>query len=200
MQTRTLGDQAVQIARKARLQEPHIAALTDFSDAIAHDMRWWTPYFDPDSGGRGAKVLLLLESPGPAVSKTGFVSQDNPDPTADNMTHLLNDAGLVRSETLLWNIVPWQMSAERVVTPSRVQLEQAAPYTVGLLNLLPELMTVVLVGAKAQRGWKYVELPRERHVSVCTCPHPSPQNFNTRPAQREAAVAQLLRVAEQIKL
>ena len=152
MQTRTLGDQAVQIARVARLQEPHIAALTDFSNAIAQDTRWWTPYFDPDSGGSSAKVLLLLESPGPAVSETGFVSQDNPDPTADNMTHLLNNAGLVRSDTLLWNIVPWQMSAERVVTPSRAQLEQAAPYTMGLLDLLPELMTVVLVGAKAWRG------------------------------------------------
>lgn len=200
MQTRTLGDQAVQIARMARLHEPHIAALTDFSDAIAKDMRWWTPYFDPESGGSGAKVLLLLESPGPAVSETGFVSQDNPDLTAGNMTRLLNDAGLVRSDIVLWNIVPWQMSAKEVVTPTRAQLEQAAPYTVGLLDLLPELMTVVLVGAKAQRGWKYVALPRERHVSVCTCPHPSPKNFNTRPAQREAAVAQLLRVTEQIKM
>ena len=107
MQTRTLGDEFVKAARLARLQEPHIASLTAFVDHIRKTTNshapYWAAYFDPKSGGTSAQVLLLLESSGPQVSQTGFVSADNPDGTAENMSCLLKLAGLSRDRVLMWN-------------------------------------------------------------------------------------------------
>ena len=128
MQTRTLGDEFVKTARLARLQEPHIAPLTAFVDRIRKTTDplapYWAPYFDPKSGGTSAQVLLLLESPGPKVSQTGFVSADNPDGTAENMSCLLKLAGLSRDRVLMWNSFPWQLSAQQVVVPGESHLIQ----------------------------------------------------------------------------
>ena len=198
MQTRTLADQTIRDDRLARLREPHIVSLAELSKLIHSETGCWTPNFDPESGGIRAKVLFLLESPGPKVSETGFISQDNPDKTAENMTQLLENAGLSRFDVVLWNIVPWQMSEKHVVTPKLQQLKQAAPYTLRLLNLLPDLSAVVLVGKRAQRGWEHVALPPERHIEVFNCPHPSPQNFNSRPTERQIATSQLQEVAKLI--
>ena len=131
MQTRTLKDSTVQTTRLARLQEPHIAPLTAFAERIRrtddpHEP-YWAPYFDPESGGIRAQVLFLLESPGPKVSNTSFVSADNPDRTAENMSGLLQQAELSRDKILLWNIFPWQLSAKQVVTPTKQQLIEAVP-------------------------------------------------------------------------
>lgn len=193
MQTRTLSDPAKRAERLARIHEPHVRALTDLSDEIAQEMRWWTPNFDPESGGVKAKVLLLLESPGPRVSDTGFISQDNPDQTAENMSCLLKLSGLDRSSVLLWNIVPWQMSAKGVVAPTSTQLEQAAPYTLRLLDLLPEVQAVVLIGLKAQRGWAHVLPQLTRTLPSFLCPHPSPLNFNPHPEKAARAIDVLVK-------
>ena len=158
IQTRTLGDPAVQLARLTRLQEPQSVPLTAFVDCIRkttdpHEP-YWAPYFDPGSGGVAAQVLLLMESPGPQVSQTGFVSLDNPDGTTENLSMLLRLAGLSRQKVLMWNSFPWQLSAKRVVMPTDENLEEAARYTLELLSLLPALKVVVLVGSRAALGWR----------------------------------------------
>ncbi|WP_293914797.1 uracil-DNA glycosylase [Deinococcus sp.] len=193
MQTRTLGQDAVRLARLARLQEPHIAPLTAYVDRIRkttdpHEP-YWAPYFDPDSGGLAAQVLLLMESPGPQVSQTGFVSLDNPDGTAENLSMLLRLAGLSRSKILMWNSFPWQLSAERVVMPTDENLEEAAQYTLELLSLLPALKAVVLVGSRAARGWQHVRNPPA--LTVLNCPHPSPVNFGPKPGAAALALSVL---------
>lgn len=185
MHTRTLGDELVKTARLARLQEPHIAPLTAFAEQIRRtddpQEPYWAPYFDPASGGVRAQVLLLLESPGPKVSQTGFVSADNPDGTAENMSCLLKLAGLSRDRILMWNIFPWQLSAKQVVVPDESHLREAAPATLELLSLLPELKVIVLIGSRAAQGWKSVEPLLARPLAVLNCPHPSPVNFGPRP-------------------
>lgn len=195
MQTRALGDKLVQAGRLARLQEPHIAPLTAFIDRIRKTTDphapYWAPHFDPESGGTAAQVLLLLESPGPKVSQTGFVSVDNPDGTAENMSYLLKLAGLSRNRVLLWNIFPWQLSAERVVTPTDRHLLEAVPATLELMPLLPQLKVVVLVGSRAARGWTHVAPLLDQPPAVLKCPHPSPVNLMPNPEAAAKALSVL---------
>ncbi|WP_194165304.1 uracil-DNA glycosylase [Deinococcus terrestris] len=150
----------------------------------------WLPFFDPADGGVGARVLLLLESPGPVVSRTRFVSVDNPDGTAENMRCLLHLSGLRRSDVVLWNAVPWQMSEGGVVTPRPAQYAEAAPLTREVLALLPQLQAVVLVGKHAQQAWLAVQSP----LPAFSCPHPSPQNFNSRREEAAKALTALVGV------
>lgn len=150
------------------------------------------PDFDPESGGIHTEILLLLESPGPKVSHTGFASLDNPDRTAENLSYLLKLAGIGRSRCLLWNILPWQLSAADVVTPTAAQVKAATPATLELLTLLPALRVVVLVGSKAQGGWKFVLPELSCSLPTINCPHPSPRYFATDPQAPVRALSALV--------
>lgn len=196
MQTRTLADPAILAARRARLGEPHIAPLTAFAGQLRESEalggRLDVPEFDPDSGGVHTEILLLLESPGPKVTGTNFVSLDNPDRTAENLSCLLKLAGIRRGRCLLWNILPWQLSAGGVVTPTAAQIKAAKPATLELLTLLPALRVVVLVGGKAQGGWQFVLPELGRPLPTVNCPHPSPRSFATDPQAPVRALSALV--------
>lgn len=196
MQTQTLADPGVLAARRARLGEPHIAPLTAFAARLRESEtlgeRLDLPNFDPESGGVHSEILLLLESPGPKVTHTDFVSLDNPDRTAENLSCLLKLAGIGRRRCLVWNILPWQLSAGGVVTPTAAQVKAATPATLELLTLLPALRVVVLVGGKAQGGWKFVSPELPRPLPTVNCPHPSPRYFATDPQAPVRALSALV--------
>ncbi len=89
-EARTLGTAAVQEARQERAYKSHVAPLNAWAASLAIGGGGReVPLFDPDDGGIGARVLLLLESPGPAVSTSKFISMDNPDGTAENILGLV---------------------------------------------------------------------------------------------------------------
>ncbi|BDP43241.1 hypothetical protein DAETH_32100 [Deinococcus aetherius] len=184
MQTRSLELPEVRQARLERSFELHVAPLNRWAEQVQAESGRWLPFFDPVDGGVLARVLLLLETPGPAVSRTRFVSMDNPDGTAENLRCLLHLSGLRRREAAMWNVVPWQMSENGVVTPWPGQYAEAVPLTQYLLGLLPDLQVVVLVGRHAEKVWPLVGSP----LPALVCPHPSPQNVNPR---REAATLAL---------
>ena len=69
------------------------------------------PQFDPLDGGIDAECLFLLEAPGPKAVNSGFVSRNNPDETAKNFFELNVGAGLERSKTITWNVVPWYVGS-----------------------------------------------------------------------------------------
>lgn len=196
MQTQTLADPGVLAARRARLGEPHIAPLTAFAARLRESEtlgeRLDLPNFDPESGGVHSEILLLLESPGPKVTHTDFVSLDNPDRTAENLSCLLKLAGIGRRRCLVWNILPWQLSAGGVVTPTAAQVKAATPAALELLTLLPALRVVVLVGGKAQGGWKFVSPSLPRPLPTVNCPHPSPRYFATDPQAPVRALSALV--------
>ncbi len=108
------------------------------------------------------------------------------------MSCLLKLASLSRKKILLWNIFPWQLSAQSVVAPSEKDLMEAASTTRELLKLLPELKVIVLVGKKAREGWEHGGLKVDPGIEILHCPHPSPQHFNRKPEAAAQALSVLV--------
>ena len=90
--------------------------------------------------------------------RTGFVSRDNPDPTARNLRAFLIEAGIGRRRTALWNVVPWYIGTGARIRPATgADVAAGAAHLGGLLPLFPRLRAVVLVGRKAQSARRIVE-------------------------------------------
>jgi len=169
------------------------------------------PWFDPLSGGIHAGILLLLEAPGPMASRilteggrrrraaSGFVSPDNDDETARNTFNLLRESHVPRDAVLIWNIVPWYVgSGEKIRSVTRRDIQQASPWLRDLLDLLPALDVVVLIGRKAQAGWATFASEHPRSITTIAAPHPSPLSLNrsktARTEIREALESALRRI------
>ena len=107
---RALSDPAEVARRWAMLAEPRMAPLLELVARIRAE-RGQTPFPDPLDGGAEARFLLLLETPGPSIARTGFVSRDNVNGTAVNLWRFLRAAGIPRQCTLIWNVVPYVIHA-----------------------------------------------------------------------------------------
>lgn len=169
-------------ARRAQVDAPHILPLRRLIEKIAAERGASVPDPDPLDGGIRARMLLLLETPGPAIARTGFVSRDNPTGTAANLFRFLAGAGIARGDTLIWNAVPWVIHAEGALNraPRRAEAAAATPYLAPLLALLPRLTVAVLAGRFA--GQAAPELARLRPgLPVIAIPHPSPTYVCTSP-------------------
>lgn len=168
--------------RRAALQGPHMAKLTSFVRKlrVSHPA-WEFPDFDPFDGGSEAKILFLFEKPGPMTSAkhrgSGFISRNNDDPTAEAIFTFMNEAGIERHRTLIWNVIPGWNGTRKVTT---AELHSGVAHLETLIPLLPNLTTIVLVGSKAQRA-KRLLLPMCPHI--LTSAHPSPIVRATRPTE-----------------
>lgn len=167
------------------LSLPHMRPLTEYLERIrrvqgpGYDM----PNFDPCDGGVNARALFLLEAPGRKAVGSSFISCNNPDQTARNMNEVLRAAELNRRDVLLWNIVPWYVGDGNRIRPvTSADVAEAAPYLGELIQLLPKLRVVVLVGKKAQSARATVQ--RLTRVPILETHHPSPQVFNITPHRR----------------
>ena len=170
--------------KRSRLQAAHVRPLNDL-------VRMWRvrepgsliPWFDPDDAGVDARVLVLMEAPGPATVRPGgsnFCSEDNSDGTARTLRRLREEAGLPRLSLVKWNIVPWAMHGPdgRWRAPQQADLVAARPALAELMRTLPKLRLVVAMGQPACNGLMahltagpIVDLPL-----VLAVPHPSQRN------------------------
>jgi uracil-DNA glycosylase len=158
------------------------------------------PDFDPLDGGTDARLLVLLESPGPTIDRTGFVSRDNPTGTARNLRHFLDRAAVHRADTLIWNAVPWVIHAPgaRNRAPRQAEIAAGLRELPGLLDLLPRLAAVVLAGRVVGQALAPLREARPRLRAV-TMPHPSPTYVVTSPtvpARIAEALAEARRALE----
>ena len=193
---KSLRDPAFLEARRATADADHVKPLRALAQRIAGERGADVPDPDPLDGGVGARLLLLLETPGPSIGRTGFVSRDNATGTADNLFRFLAEAGIARRDTLIWNAVPWVIHAPgaRNRAPRRSEATAAAPYFAPLLALLPRLAVVVPAGRFAQAA--AAPLSRLRpDLPVIPIPHPSPTYVCTSPAVRERILAGLAQAA-----
>lgn len=178
--------------RAALLAAPHLDPLVGFL-ADLRAARGRVPDPDPLDGGVRARLLLLLESPGPSIGRTGFVSRDNPTGTARNLKRFLEDAGIAREDSLIWNAVPWVIHAEGATNraPREGEIRAGVAMVPALLKLLPRLQVAVLAGRVAARARPELERTRPG-LAIVAMPHPSPTYVVTSPtvpARIRAALA-----------
>ena len=193
---KSLADPEERTARHTRSAEPHVLALTQFVEQVRRERNCGpaVPYCDPADGGIHAECLFLLEASGPRALASGFISRNNPDETAKNFMLLNEEAGMPRSRTVIWNIVPWYIgSGTRIRAATTQDIVEGWPYLERLLQLLPLVTVAVLIGRKAQRVRRKLATLRPV-LQVFDCPHPSPLFVNRRPGNR-AVVLEALRAA-----
>ncbi len=181
-----LKDPVEQARRLALLESPHIKPLTDYLASVraALGEQYHIPDFDPCDGGIHARVLFLLEAPGPKAVMSKFVSSNNPDPTAKNLWNLIHNAGIARTDTLIWNIVPWYVGTGQHILPVKnADRAQALPYLKELLALLPRLQLIVLVGLAAQAAAPRIRLLTSLPIKHTY--HMSAQVFNIAPDKKK---------------
>jgi hypothetical protein len=165
------------------LKEKHAIKLAAYVEELRAMGCGEVPDFDPLDGGDGAQVLFLFEKPGPMTSVgrsgkrvgSGFISRDNDDPTAEATFRFMQTAGIDRSITIVWNLVPW-WNGTRVITAEEVRAGMNA--LDDLLKFLSALRVVVLVGRKAGRARPHLE---GRRFPVIESAHPSPIVRASRP-------------------
>lgn len=150
---KSLAEFRVHEERVSMLNEPHVKPLGDYVNWLKRELgtRIEVPYFDPMDGGINARVLLVLETPGPAAVETNFVSRNNDDKTAPNLFKALAIEGFSRGSTALWNVAPWNISKIGKNENARISdVRRGTPYLIKLLSLFPSLTTIVLCGNMAK--------------------------------------------------
>lgn len=180
---RGLRDTAAVASRRAMLDRPHIAPLRDYVATLRAEGRGTVPEFDPMDGGTKARLLFLMEKPGPMTDNlsatgklgSGFISRDNDDPTAQAIFLFMREADIAREETVLWNVVPWWNGTRKI---QRSELMDGLKRLNTLIDLLPELTSVVAVGRRAARASKMIA---DRGLTFHASAHPSPINRAARP-------------------
>jgi uracil-DNA glycosylase len=150
------------------------------------------PWFDPQDGGNEARILWLLEAPGPKATRerggSGFISCNNDDGTAQNTWETRNEAGVSRKLVVHWNVIPYYIGTDtkiRAYNPN--DIAAVGPFIKELVNLLPCLKVVILGGEAARKVWHDFP-PKQAKLQIIECPHPSPTNLNTRPGNREQII------------
>ena len=113
-----------------------------------------------------------MEKPGPKAFASGFISRDNNDQTAENISMFMRRANIPRCKTCLWNIVPgWN----RTIKLTSAELSKGADALSELLILLSDVRVVVLVGKRALRAWSRIN--DRRSLPTIESAHPSPMNY-----------------------
>lgn len=180
---RALSQQKAIAERRALLKSRHIAPLHDFARSLAREGRGVVPDFDPLDGGVDAKILFLMEKPGPMTDETalsgrigsGFISRDNNAPSAEATWRFSVEAGIDRKSSVIWNVIPWWNGTRKISRDEHIAgLDRLSK----LMDLLPNLKVVVGVGNKAKRAKGLIE---KRGLPFITSAHPSPINRAARP-------------------
>lgn len=181
-----LGDAEALEARLSQIDEVHIAPLSQFVRRLREKKgeEASIPYIDPWDGGIEAEVLFLLEAPGPKARNSGFVSMNNPDETAKNLFEISRAVGIDRKRTITWNTVPWYIGSGNRIRPANSSDIAAGIQSLAeLLQLLPKLRAIVLVGGKAQKVQSHIQIVAP-HLKVFVSPHPSPMFINRKPENK----------------
>lgn len=186
---RVLRGRQEQASRREMLGLPHVAPLASFVQRLRAQNRGMVPDFDPLDGGVAARALFLMEKPGPMTDAeappaarrgSGFISRDNDDPTAEATCRFMLEAAIPRGHAILWNLVPWWNGTRKL---TREELIDGAAAVEDLVQLLPDLRAIVLVGAMARRLQRRID---GLGYPTFASDHPSPIVRASRPERWRA--------------
>jgi uracil-DNA glycosylase len=172
---RTMRDRTAPERRRAMLALPHIAPLVAYADGLRRD-GVEAPEFDPLDGGVEAEILFLFEKPGRMTAEdggragSGFISRDNDDPTAEAIFRFMREAGISRESTVIWNVIPCWNGTRKVTAK---EIRDGTESLRALIELLPKLAAVVMVGKAAARARPCLEA---FDLKLFESWHPSPIN------------------------
>lgn len=177
-----LNDEAEVEARAARLADSHVAPIETWRRTVEVPGRP-IPHVDPLDGGTGARLLLLLETPGPGAAPLHFVSRDNATGTGRNLRRFLADARIARRDVVIWNVVPWVVHAPGARNrPVRMgEAREGLAMLPSFLDLLRDLRAAVLMGRVARLAAPVIAAARP-DLPVIAVPHPSPTIVCTSPS------------------
>lgn len=182
--TRSLRHEGERERRRALMNEPHARPLVDLVSKLREEGRGYVPDFDPLDGGVDARILFLMEKPGPKTDPrnggSGFISRDNDDPTAAAVFTFMWNARVDRKDVVIWNVVPWW---DETITIRAAEWTHGLRHLEMLMEALPRLQAVVLVGKKAGRA---APLFQSRGLPVWHSAHPSARVRAAYPAQHDA--------------
>lgn len=180
------ADPCVVADKMARIRQPHVAARNNLADRIAsveHLPAGYVPYVDPDLGGVNARMLVLLDNPSTkaeAGTGSGLQSLDNNDRTARNCREAYVRHGIDRCNLVHWNVVPFPVAGAKNGGSTPAERSRAARWTREVIDLLPNLEIVLLLGAAARDGWKKAAINRaDIVVPSGNIPHCSARGLNT---------------------
>lgn len=171
-----------------RIREPHVRAVNNLADRIAdaeglaHGL---VPYTDPDLGGIYARALVLLDNPSSRAEAgrggSGMLSPENDDTTAANCVKEYLSAGITPDQVIHWNVAPAPVKNTNG-SSSAAERSRGAMWLRELLGLMPDLDYVLLLGRKAEDGWKRAVntgMEVQPHVLVThDVPHCSARGLN----------------------
>jgi len=184
---KSLSNEEERIQRASFLKERHMVPLVHFVRQIRkdRDLEREIPDFDPLDGGVAAECLFVFEAPGPKAVESGFISRNNNDQRANNFFEFNKKVGLERKRTVSWNIVPWYLGdGRRIRHPRAEQRKDGLRYLHKLLNLLPKLRVIVLIGQHAQA----IQQEIKTKINILTGHHPSPMWVNRNPKKNKQII------------
>jgi hypothetical protein len=171
---KSMRSATVRERRKLMLGQSHIAPLTAYVAKLRQRGSVEVPDFDPLDGGIDARVLFLFERPGPMTAEggettgSGFISRNNDDPTAEATFRFMRQADIPRTQTVIWNVIPWWNGTRKV---TRQELRDGTEAVRELIALLPKLRATVMVGKNATAALPYLE---GTGLALFSSDHPSP--------------------------
>jgi len=171
-------DPVEQQRRRELLLAPKMISLTRYVGKLRDQVSGKIPDFDPLDGGAEARVLMLLEKPGPQAAASGFVSRNNPDPTAKAIYEFSKAANIPRELSCLWNTIPaWN----ETTTLNATERNKGISYLGGLLGILPSLRAIILIGNNAQLAEKYIQNLKGPSFPIIKSAHPAMRVRNRYP-------------------
>lgn len=190
-EARSLRNPGVREARLKMLGCRHVASLTRYVEELRPeveqlrlelDIGELVPYFDPLDGGIDAKCLFIIEAPGIGPVKSGYISRNNDDDTAENFFNLNSedDVDLDRTLTASWNLVPWYLGdGKRIWHPNTSEKAAGLAHLQRLLSGPMRNVEVVVLSGKPAREQAVAIKKQFPGLAVLEMPHPSRTNLNT---------------------
>lgn len=141
-----------------RRYDPSVRSVNEYVDELRSARQVPVPYVAPTYGGVRARLLTLMQDPGPKTDLansdgSGMICLENADLSAARQKFFLNEADIDISEIVSWNAYPWPKPHPQSHRSDR----EAAEALRRFLMLAPCLEAVILNGTVAKRIWGVLE-------------------------------------------